>query len=273
MAFSISQEPIPLKVDADGVVRIGGTRVTLDTVVYAFRQGATAEEILQQYSSLQLADIYSAIGYYLCRQSEVEAYLREREQQAEVVRAQYSQPVDVQGLRERLLARRPAAREEEFRTMAQLWSEYVRARLELQQANFLRSYKSAEADLAEWLVKDVFRGQLVPNKSNPAYDVVANDMRIEVKSISKMLGNKNGYKIKERDKENSPNTGATHYAFVFFRDFMPDAIFLVPESFVRSFPRPQIRRADLEARSEFRVEADLTPFKQVASAWRWQESA
>jgi uncharacterized protein (DUF433 family) len=273
MAFSIVEEPIPLKVDVDGVVRVGGTRVTLDTVVYAFKQGATAEEIMQQYPSLQLADIYSAIGYYLRRQSEVEAYLREREQQAEEVKAKYSQPVDVQGLRERLLARRPAAREEGFRRMAQLWSEYVRTRLDRQQANFLRSYKSAEADLAEWLVVDVFRGQLVTNKSNPAYDVVADDMRIEVKSINKKKGNRNGYKIDETDRENSPDTGATHYAFVYFKDFMPDVIFLVPESFVRSFSRPQIRRADLEARPEFRVEADLTPFKQVASVWSLQESA
>jgi uncharacterized protein (DUF433 family) len=273
MTFSIVEETIPLKVDADGVVRVGGTRVTLDTVVYAFKQGATAEEIMQQFPSLQLADIYSAIGYYLRRQSEVEAYLREREQQAEEVRAKYSQPVGVQGLRERLLARWSAAREEEFRRMAQLWSEYVRARLDLQQANFLRSYKSAEADLAEWLVKAVLQGELVPNKSNPAYDVVAGDMRIEVKSINKMMSNKNGYKIKARDMQNSPDTGATHYAFVFFKDFMPDTIFLVPESLVRSFPRPQIRRADLEARPEFRVEADLTPFKQVASALSWQESA
>lgn len=273
MTFSILEVPIPLKVDADGVVRVGGTRVTLDTVVYAFKQGATAEEIEQQYPSLQLADIYSAIGYFLHRQTEVEAYLREREAQAEEVRAQYSQPVDVQGLRERLLARRPAAREEEFHRIAQLWSEYVRARLDLQQANFLRSFKSAEADLAEWLVKAIFGGELVSSKSNPDYDVVVGDMRIEVKSINKIKGNRNGYKIDETDKEDSPHKGATHYAFVYFKDFIPDAIFLVPESFVRSFPRSRIRRVDLEGTHEFRVDADLTPFRQVASAWSLQESA
>ncbi|HEX9991210.1 MAG TPA: DUF433 domain-containing protein [Chloroflexia bacterium] len=273
MAFSIAEEPVPLKVDADGVVRVGGTRVTLDTVVYAFKQGATAEEILQQYPSLQLADIYSAIGYYLHRQSEVETYLRERELQAEEVRAKYSQPVDVQGLRERLLARRPSAREEEFQRMAQLWSEYVRARLDLQQANFFRSYKSAETDLAEWLVKAIFRGKLVASKSSPDYDVVAGNMRIEVKSINKKAGNRNGYKIDETDKKNNPDIGATHYAFVCFKDFMPDAIFLVPEGFVRSFPRTRIRRADLERDKEFRVDWDLTSFTRVASAWSLQESA
>jgi hypothetical protein len=39
----IEVAPVPLEVDADGVVRVGGTRVTLDTIVDAFREGATAE--------------------------------------------------------------------------------------------------------------------------------------------------------------------------------------------------------------------------------------
>jgi hypothetical protein len=50
----IETEPIPLEADADGVVRVGGTRVTLDTVVAAFKDGATAEEIVYQYPSLSL---------------------------------------------------------------------------------------------------------------------------------------------------------------------------------------------------------------------------
>jgi len=49
MTLSIAVEPIPLKVDSDGVVRVGGTRVTLDTIVTAFNNGATAEEIVHQY--------------------------------------------------------------------------------------------------------------------------------------------------------------------------------------------------------------------------------
>lgn len=39
MSLEIRAEPVPLKVDPYGVVRVGGTRVTLDTIVYAFRQG------------------------------------------------------------------------------------------------------------------------------------------------------------------------------------------------------------------------------------------
>jgi uncharacterized protein (DUF433 family) len=39
----------PLNADQDGVVRIGKTRVTLDTVIHAFKHGATPEEIAQRY--------------------------------------------------------------------------------------------------------------------------------------------------------------------------------------------------------------------------------
>ena len=72
----IGAEPVPLVLDVDGVARIGGTRVTLDTLVAAFEEGATAEEIAHQYPSLQLADIYSVIGYYSRRRQDVDTYLR-----------------------------------------------------------------------------------------------------------------------------------------------------------------------------------------------------
>jgi uncharacterized protein (DUF433 family) len=100
-------EIIPLQTDSTGVIRIGGTRVTLDTVVGAFRDGATAEEIVQQYPSLNLADVYHVIGYYLRRTAEVEAYLQGRKADAETLRRQNEACFDPQGVRARLLARRP----------------------------------------------------------------------------------------------------------------------------------------------------------------------
>jgi uncharacterized protein (DUF433 family) len=102
----IETEPIPLEADADGVVRVGGTRVTLDTVVAAFKDGATAEEIVYQYPSLNLADVYSVVGYYLQRRSDVEAYLRQRQQEMGKVREQNEARFDPCGIRDRLLARR-----------------------------------------------------------------------------------------------------------------------------------------------------------------------
>ena len=53
MSLTIDAEPVPLQADADGVVRVGGTRVTLDTIVVAFQQGATAEEIAEQYPAVR----------------------------------------------------------------------------------------------------------------------------------------------------------------------------------------------------------------------------
>ncbi|HEX2570673.1 MAG TPA: DUF433 domain-containing protein [Polyangia bacterium] len=106
MTLPIVSEPVPLITDADGVVRVGGTRVTLDTVVEAFQEGATAEEIVQQYASLELADVYATISYYLRHQTEVEAYLRGRRAEAEVLREQIGRQTGQAGLRQRLLARR-----------------------------------------------------------------------------------------------------------------------------------------------------------------------
>lgn len=106
MSSSSVTEIIPLLTDSAGVIRIGGTRVTLDTVVAAFCDGATAEEIVQQYPSLNLADVYHVIGYYLRRTPEVEAYLQARRADAEALRRQNETRFDPQGVRARLLARR-----------------------------------------------------------------------------------------------------------------------------------------------------------------------
>lgn len=106
MATSFATQPLPLTTDADGVVRVGNTRVTLDTVLQAFTDGATAEEIAQQYPSVSLADIYQVIAYYLRCPSEVEAYLQQRKGQGQAVRSENEARFDPQGVRNRLLARR-----------------------------------------------------------------------------------------------------------------------------------------------------------------------
>jgi uncharacterized protein (DUF433 family) len=106
MSLLVAAEPMPLTTDADGVVRIGGTRVTLDTVVTAFRQGATAETIAEQYPSLTLADVYTALGYYLRHQAEVDAYLQRRRDQADQARRENEARWTPIGIRDRLLARR-----------------------------------------------------------------------------------------------------------------------------------------------------------------------
>lgn len=106
MTLTIAAEPAPLRVNADGVVLVGKTRVTLDTVVAVFIEGATAEEIVQQYPSLELADVYSVIGYYLRHKAEVDIYLQKRQKHAAEVRAENERRFNPVGIRDRLLARR-----------------------------------------------------------------------------------------------------------------------------------------------------------------------
>jgi uncharacterized protein (DUF433 family) len=108
MSLNVAAEPIPLAADADGVMRIGSTRVTLDIVVAAFREGKTAEGIVDQYPSLRLPDVYKVIGYYLDHTDEVDAYLCGREKLAAEVRRENEHRFDPAGVRDRLLARRRA---------------------------------------------------------------------------------------------------------------------------------------------------------------------
>ena len=105
-------QPVPLAASPGGVIRVAGTRVTLDTVAYAFEHGATAEEIVQQYPSLPLAEVYSVLGYLLSHRAEVEAYLAERAQQRAAVRAEAERRLDPKGIRARLLARRRSPSQE-----------------------------------------------------------------------------------------------------------------------------------------------------------------
>jgi hypothetical protein len=62
MPTTISSQPVPLEKGSDGVIRVKGSRVTLDTVVCAFGDGATAEEIAQQYSTLSLPAVYGSLA-------------------------------------------------------------------------------------------------------------------------------------------------------------------------------------------------------------------
>lgn len=105
MALLTTTEPVPLQEDAEGVIRVGGTRVTLDTVLTAYMKGSTPEQIAQDYSALDTADIYAAIAYYLRHRDEVEEYLRRRQQQADAVREEFKRRFPSEGLRERLESR------------------------------------------------------------------------------------------------------------------------------------------------------------------------
>ena len=97
-------ETIPLAKDEHGVYRVGKTRVTLDLVISAFNRGATAEQIVQSYPSLQLSETYQVIGYYLKHSVELAEYFATRERYQTDLLAAHPEWRPV-GLRDRLLAR------------------------------------------------------------------------------------------------------------------------------------------------------------------------
>jgi uncharacterized protein (DUF433 family) len=102
---------VPLFTDPAGAIRVRGTRVLLDTIVIAFQAGATAEEIAQQYPSVQLADVYLIIAHYLTHKLEIEAYLSQRGAKAEDLQRTVEALCDPVGIRDRLLARQNGRKE------------------------------------------------------------------------------------------------------------------------------------------------------------------
>jgi len=106
MSLVLESQPLPLQADADGVVRVANTRVTLETVIAAFNNGATAEQIAHDYPVLHLADIYAVITFYLRQREAVDTYLAEQRLVGQHIRHQMETRFDPQGIRERLLARR-----------------------------------------------------------------------------------------------------------------------------------------------------------------------
>lgn len=106
MTLVTETQPVPLRIDKNNAIMVGETRVPLETVVYAFRNGSTAEEIVERFDVLKLSDVYAVIAYYLERQDELDVYIKKREKEAEIIRQEIETRFPSYGLRERLLARR-----------------------------------------------------------------------------------------------------------------------------------------------------------------------
>ena len=109
LEFKVSVPPFHW--DEAGGVRIGQTRVTLDSVLASYHRGATPEEIVLQFSTLSLEDVYSTIAYYLNHRQEIDQYLAQRDQAAQQLREELTQNHNLADIRQRLLARRESKRE------------------------------------------------------------------------------------------------------------------------------------------------------------------
>lgn len=65
MQLALKREDPPLIEDAWGMIRVGGTRVTLESVIGLFEQGASAEEITLRFDTLGQQEVYATLTYYL----------------------------------------------------------------------------------------------------------------------------------------------------------------------------------------------------------------
>jgi len=74
---------VPLKMDGNGKLRVGKTRILYEIVIHAFQQGETAEGIIDSYPTLKLADVYAVLAYYLTHRAEVDAYIQQAEEAVE----------------------------------------------------------------------------------------------------------------------------------------------------------------------------------------------
>ena len=81
---------VPLRVEPDGAVRVSRpqTRVNLDLVILGYKDGETPEETHRRLPTVDLADIYLVIAYYLHNTEEVEAYLRKIDEEWEQAKAE-----------------------------------------------------------------------------------------------------------------------------------------------------------------------------------------
>ena len=67
----------------EGAYRVGKTRVSLDSLVYLFREGMSAESMVESYPALTLEQVHGALAFYLANQKEIDAYLADGQRAAE----------------------------------------------------------------------------------------------------------------------------------------------------------------------------------------------
>jgi len=87
---------------------VAGKRISLDSIVYAFRRGQSPESIRRSFPLLTLEEIYGAIAFYLANQAEIDLYLICEEAAFEKMR-QNSQTIDAEWYKKMQKARQELA--------------------------------------------------------------------------------------------------------------------------------------------------------------------
>lgn len=113
MTDAVMIETIPIYTDEHGRMRVSGTRVLLDLIVYAYHQGETPEHIIQMYPTLTLDQVYLAIGYYLRHRDMVDGYIERMDEEAERLRQEWKATSSNPLTRAALLARLQANQDDD----------------------------------------------------------------------------------------------------------------------------------------------------------------
>ena len=108
MSLNLQADPLPLRQDEYGTIRVGNTRVLLELVIRAHQGGATAEEIARRFETLDLADVHAVLAYYLRHRREVDEYLVRREAEAAEQQKRLQEAMPPRVTRDELQARRDA---------------------------------------------------------------------------------------------------------------------------------------------------------------------
>jgi hypothetical protein len=105
----LEQKPLtlsfPLRQEPPGVLRVGKSRALLDPVIHAHQRGESPEAIVEMYDTLDLADVFAVIAYYLAHRAEVDEYLRLCDEKAEALRRKIEASERPGPTKEELLAR------------------------------------------------------------------------------------------------------------------------------------------------------------------------
>lgn len=105
MSLTLAPEAPPLRLETDGTIRVGRSRLTLEQLVDAYGRGDSLPELADQYDALTPADIHGAIGYWLRHPAEVDEYMSRQDARTAELRRRIEARQGPQPSREELLAR------------------------------------------------------------------------------------------------------------------------------------------------------------------------
>jgi len=88
MSLALEAIPVPLRDDGHGGMRVGQTRVSLESVWHMHQQGASPAEIVRAFDTLDPADVYAVLAWALRHPEDVDAYLKRRDEEAADLRRQ-----------------------------------------------------------------------------------------------------------------------------------------------------------------------------------------